>query len=189
MRTCATGSQTVGPFFHLGLAEFYRDNLVSPGAPGEIISIRGRILDADGDGVNDAVLEIWQADSQGKFHESKEAAEKSGAAGFWGFGRIPTNLEGAFHFRTIEPGRVPGPEGADQAPHIVVTIFMRGLLKQLTTRIYFPGEPANEEDAVLRLVPPERRATLIAARTLENSGELEWNVILQGANETVFFDC
>lgn len=189
MRTCATGSQTVGPFFHLGLADFYRDNLVSPGVPDEKIAIRGRVLDADGNGVNDAMLEIWQADSQGKFHEAKEAAEKSGAEGFWGFGRIPTNPEGGFHFTTIKPGRVPGPGGAHQAPHIVVTIFMRGLLKQLTTRIYFPGEPANEEDAVLRLIPPARRGTLIAARAPEKSGELEWNVILQGANETVFFDC
>lgn len=189
MRTCATGSQTVGPFFHLGLADFYRDNLVSPGAAGEKISIHGRVLDADGEGVNDAMLEIWQADSQGKFHEAKEEAEKSGPAGFWGFGRIATNPEGGFHFTTIKPGRVEGPRGANQAPHIVVTIFMRGLLKQLTTRIYFPGEPVNEEDAVLRLIPPARRATLIAARASENSGELEWNVILQGANETVFFDC
>lgn len=189
MRACTTGSQTVGPFFHLGLADFYRDDLVSPGVPGEKLSIRGRVLDADGDAVNDALLEIWQADSQGKFHESKEAADISGAAGFWGFGRIPTNSEGAFHFKTIKPGRVPGSGGANQAPHIVVTLFMRGLLKQLTTRIYFPGEPANEEDAVLRLIPPERRATLIAARAREKSGELEWNVILQGANETVFFDC
>ncbi|HEY7825702.1 MAG TPA: protocatechuate 3,4-dioxygenase subunit alpha [Candidatus Acidoferrales bacterium] len=189
MRTCATGSQTVGPFFHLGLADFYRENLVSTGAPGEKISIRGRVLDADGEGVNDAMLEIWQADSQGNFHETKESAEKSEAAGFWGFGRIATNSDGRFHFTTVKPGRVPGAGGAIQAPHIVVTIFMRGLLKQLTTRIYFPGEPANEEDAVLRLVPPARRATLIAARAAENSGELEWNVILQGAKETVFFDC
>lgn len=186
---CATGSQTVGPFFHLGFADSYRDNLASPGAPGEKISIRGRILDADGTGVNDALLEIWQADSQGKFHEAKEAAEKSGAAGFWGFGRIATNPEGAFHFTTIKPGRVPGPGGASQAPHIVVTIFMRGLLKQLITRIYFPGEPANEEDAVLRLIPPARRATVMASSAPGNTGELEWNVILQGANETVFFDC
>ena len=153
---CATGSQTVGPFFHLELADSYRVNLASPEAPGEKISIRGCVRDADGTGVNDAVLEIWQADSQGKFHEAKEAAEKSGAAGFWGFGRIATNPEGAFHFTTIKPGRVPGPGGVYQAPHIVVTIFMRGLLKQLTTRIYFPGEPANEEDAVLRLIPSAR---------------------------------
>ena len=189
MRTCTTGSQTVGPFFHLGLADFYRDNLVSPGTPGERISIRGRVLDAEGTGVNDALLEIWQADSQGKIQEAKEAAEKSVPAGFWGFGRIPTNPEGAFHFTTVKPGRVPGLEGAYQAPHIMVTIFMRGLLKQLTTRIYFPGESANEEDAVLQLVPLARRATLIAARMPGSTSELEWNVILQGANETVFFDC
>lgn len=189
MRTCATGSQTVGPFFHLGLADFYRDNLASAGAAGEKISIHGRVLDADKTGVNDALLEIWQADSQGKFHEAKEAAEKSDAAGFWGFGRIPTNPEGTFHFSTIKPGRVPGPGGAYQAPHIVVTIFMRGLLKQLITRIYFPGEPANEQDALLRLVPSARRATLIAAHMAGSTSELEWNVILQGAHETVFFDC
>ena len=97
-----------------------------------------------------------------------------------------TDESGAFRFRTIKPGRVPGPDGKLQAPHLVVTIFMRGLLKQLVTHVYFPDELSNADDPVLKLVPPERRPTLIARKTGE--GVLEWNIHLQGRNETVFFD-
>jgi protocatechuate 3,4-dioxygenase alpha subunit len=152
------------------------EDLAPQGLAGERLQINGKILDADGKPVNDAAVEIWQADSQGKY------AEKS----FRGYGRSLTDEAGAFRFRTIKPGRVPGPDGKLQAPHLSVTIFMRGLLKQLQTRVYFPDDPANADDPVLNLVPSERRATLIARK--HGDGVLEWNVVLQGKNETVFFD-
>ena len=103
-------------------------------------------------------------------------------------GRVLTNNNGAFQLTTIKPGRVPGPGGILQAPHLVAVVFMRGLLKHLVTRIYFPGEPGNADDPILKLVPAERRATLIAKKIAAERGVLEWNVILQGKDETVFFD-
>jgi protocatechuate 3,4-dioxygenase alpha subunit len=109
--------------------------------------------------------------------------------GFQGYGRIPTDENGKFSFATIKPGPVPGPEGKPQAPHIVVSVFMRGLLRRLFTRIYFPDDPANVGDFVLNLVEPARRGTLIAKKVASHSAALEWNVILQGPEETVFFDC
>jgi protocatechuate 3,4-dioxygenase alpha subunit len=107
--------------------------------------------------------------------------------GFRGFGRVPTDAEGRFRFFTIKPGPVADPYGGFQAPHVVVSVFMRGLLKRLVTRVYFPDEPRNADDRVLGLVPVERRATLVA-RPMAH-GALEWDIILQGAGETVFFDC
>jgi protocatechuate 3,4-dioxygenase alpha subunit len=176
MRHIATTSQTVGPYLHIGLTWLIIENLVSAKVAGERVNIRGRVFDGDGKPVNDALLEIWQADAAGKY----------GSKRFRGFGRSATDAKGAFRFRTIKPGRVAGPKGKLQAPHIGVNIFMRGQLKQLVSRIYFPGEAANTEDPVLTRVPAKRRATLIA-RQLKR-GVLEWNVFLQGPKETVFFD-
>jgi protocatechuate 3,4-dioxygenase alpha subunit len=102
---------------------------------------------------------------------------------------VPTDDQGRFRFTTIKPGRVAAPGGGLQAPHVNVTILMRGMLKQLVTRIYFPADPANAEDAVLQSVPQARRGTLIAKAAAGRPGTLEWNVVLQGAGETVFFDC
>ncbi len=116
----------------------------------------------------------------------RESRSRRVSAAFRGFGRVPTDAKGAFRFSTIKPGRVPGPGGRLQAPHLVVAVFMRGLLKHLATRIYFPDEPANAEDPILKLVPAPRRATLIAKHKAK--GVLEWNILLQGRNETVFFD-
>jgi protocatechuate 3,4-dioxygenase alpha subunit len=174
----ATTSQTVGPYLHIGLTWLITEKLVQAGVPGQRVTLQGRVLDGDGQPVNDALVEIWQADSRGKY----------GGKRFRGFGRSATDDKGEFRFHTIKPGRVPGPDGKPQAPHILVVVFMRGQLKQLVSRIYFPDEPANAKDAVLALVPKERRATLIARKT-GKPGALEWNVILQGRNETVFFDC
>jgi protocatechuate 3,4-dioxygenase alpha subunit len=172
----ATTSQTVGPYLHIGLTWLIIENLASAGLKGERISIEGRVVDGDGKPVNDAAVEIWQADADGKY----------GTKEFRGFGRSATDDTGMFRFRTIKPGRVPGPGGKLQAPHIGVNVFMRGQLKQLVTRIYFPDEPANAEDPVLALVPQDRRSTLVARKT---GTKLEWNIILQGREETVFFDC
>lgn len=185
----ATTSQTVGPYFHIGLNWLCVDDLAGPGVSGEHVEIEGRILDADGQGVPDAMLELWQANAQGKYAHPEDAQEKSVEPGFQGYGRIATGQDGSFRFRTIKPGRVPGPDGTTQAPHIVVSVFMRGLLRRLVTRIYFPEDAANAEDFALHLVEPLRRATLIARKSSKGAGFLEWNVVLQGPEETVFFDC
>jgi protocatechuate 3,4-dioxygenase, alpha subunit len=183
-----TPSQTVGPFFSIGCDRLKTIELVGKGASGERIEITGRVVDGDGIAVPDAMLEIWQANSCGKYAHPEDTQDKPIEAGFQGFGRASTNANGRFRFSTIRPGSVPGPEGKPQAPHIVVSVFMRGLLRRLVTRIYFPDGGVNSEDFVLNLVEPERRATLIAKRVAGETNTFEWNVELQGANETVFFD-
>lgn len=175
----ATTSQTVGPYLHIGLTWLICENLAPTRVKGERVSITGRVIDGDAKPVNDAVVEIWQADAAGNY----------GRKGFRGFGRSATDEQGAFRFQTIKPGRVAGPNGKLQAPHIAVNIFMRGLLKQLVTRIYFPGDASNAQDAVLARVPQARRSTLIAKKAAGKTSALVWNVILQGRDETVFFDC
>jgi protocatechuate 3,4-dioxygenase alpha subunit len=180
-----TSSQTIGPYLHIGMTWLVDENLAAEGVAGERVTIEGRIIDADGRPVSDAMVEIWQANAHGRYAHPEDTRDLPLEAGFSGFGRVFTDADGRFRFRTIKPGRVPGPEGELQAPHLNITIFMRGLLKHLHTRIYFPGD-ANATDAILRRVPPDRRGTLIARAS--DAGTLEWNVVLQGANETVFFD-
>ena len=185
----ATTSQTVGPYFRIGMTWLFRDDLAGPEVAGERVVITGKVLDAYGHGVSDALLELWQANAQGKYAHPDDEQQKSVERGFTGFGRVPTDEDGSFRFGTIKPGVVPGPDGAMQAPHVVVSVFMRGLLRRLVTRIYFPDESANASDFALNLVEPTRRGTLIAKRSAEDKTVLEWNVILQGTEETVFFDC
>ena len=185
----ATTSQTVGPFFLIGLERLFVDNLAGPEVSGERVEIEGRVLDADGQGVPDAMLELWQANAQGKYAHPEDTQAKSVEPGFRGYGRVPTAEDGTFRFTTIKPGRVPGPQGKLQAPHIVVSVFMRGLLRRLITRIYFPDDPANSEDFALNLVEFGRRGTLVARKSTKRDDLLEWNVLLQGPDETVFFDC
>jgi protocatechuate 3,4-dioxygenase alpha subunit len=183
----ATPSQTVGPFLRIGLEWLSNAELVGAGTPGERVTIEGRVVDADGAPVPDAVIELWQANAHGEYMRSsgwRSAGSDSQGAGF---ARLPTDDNGGFRFTTVKPGRVPAPDGSLQAPHIVVTIFMRGLLRHLVSRIYFPDESANAEDMVLALVPAERRRTLIARRAETGEATLTWNVVLQGAEETVFF--
>lgn len=175
----ATTWQTVGPYFGIGLEHLDTIQIASPHAPGEHVAIAGRVLDGDGAPVTDAVIEVWQAEANGEY-----ATTNGGAAGFRGFGRIPTDAEGRFAFTTIKPGAVPGPGGSMQAPHLAVRVMMRGLLKDLVTRMYFPGEELAS-DPVLQLVPQPRRETLIA----RPAGDVfVWRIELQGSRETVFFD-
>lgn len=181
-----TASQTVGPYLHIGLTWLVTDDLVGPGTSGEPIVVEGRITDADGKPVDDALIEIWQANAHGRYDHPDDTRDLPLEPGFKGFGRVPTDAGGAFRFRTIKPGAVPAGDGSMQAPHINVTIFMRGMLKHLATRIYFPDEPANATDPLLGSVPVERRDTLIAKRAGGNV--LQWNVVLQGAGETVFLE-
>jgi protocatechuate 3,4-dioxygenase alpha subunit len=188
MPSHSTPSQTVGPFFSIALERLNRANLAE-GNDGERVTIQGCVLDGDGQPVPDAVLEIWQADADGRYHHPEYAGASTNAIPFFGFGRIPTDDQGRFSFTTIKPGSVHGPDGRPQAPHLQISVFMRGLLKQLVTRLYFPDEPLNASDVVLQLVPESRRITLLAQKTGPKVNALEWNVHLQGANETVFFDC
>jgi protocatechuate 3,4-dioxygenase alpha subunit len=185
MSLYATGSQTVGPYLHIGLTWLITRNIAPAGVPGERVTVQGRLLDGDGAPVNDGLIEIWQANARGKYAHPEDRQKKAVDKRFRGFGRIPTDARGAFRFTTIKPGAVPGPNGRAQAPHLVVTVFMRGLLKHLATRMYFPDETANARDPLLSLVPAARRPTLIARR---KGRVLEWNILLQGKGETVFFD-
>ena len=185
MKLSATAAQTVGPFFRIGLEHLYVADLAPAAAKGDKLAIHGRVIDGDGKPVDDAVIEIWQADALGKYAHPDDAQNKPTTPGFQGFGRVPTDEHGAFRFTTVKPGSVPGPRGMPQAPHLLVAVFMRGLLKHLLTRMYFPDDPDNAADPVMKLVPMQRHSTLIAMKA---DDRLEWNVILQGENETVFFD-
>jgi protocatechuate 3,4-dioxygenase alpha subunit len=164
-----TPSQTVGPYFSIGLPWPDGPDVVPEGAP-DAIWLRGRVLDGDREPIPDALIETWQADGAGRYQ----------AEGFRGFGRCPTDADGAWAIRTIRPGAV-----GDQAPHIAVSVFARGLLNHVVTRIYFPEEAeANAADPVLSGLDDAARATLIAAR--EEDG-YRFDVRLQGPDETVFF--
>ncbi len=184
----ATTSHTVGPFFSIGLTRLQQADLAGPGVAGERVIIEGRVLDGDGQPVPDALVELWQANSHGKYAHPEDKQEKPIEPGFKGYGRMLVGDDGKFRFTTIKPGQVPGLDGKPQAPHIAVSVFSRGLQRRLVTRIYFPDEPANAVDFALSRVEPARRGTLIAKKSAGQPGLLEWNVILQGPGETVFFD-
>jgi protocatechuate 3,4-dioxygenase alpha subunit len=190
-----TPSQTVGPFFAPALTpgkdypwrQPIGNDLITPDASGQRIRIEGRVLDGDGASVSDSMIEIWQADSAGRY--AHPADKRRSNAKFTGFGRAATDAEGRFSFSTVKPGAVPGLDGKTQAPHIVVAVFSRGMPRHCYTRIYFADEAANAADAILNLVPAERRPTLVAKRE-ERNGQAVYvfDIRLQGQNETVFFD-
>jgi protocatechuate 3,4-dioxygenase alpha subunit len=190
-----TPSQTVGPFFKYGLTpdgkydwnDAFTGNLVTPDTSGERIRIAGRVFDGDGVPVPDAMLEIWQADAQGRFADPQDKRALPNSK-FRGFGRCGTDANGDYSFDTIKPGPVADPDGSAQAPHILLAVFGRGMLMHFYTRIYFDGEPANAADPVLALVPAERRSTLIATRKAGTGNVYHFDIRLQGDNETVFFD-
>ena len=186
MSLLLTASQTVGPFIAISVEPVCIENIAPAGVGGERITLRGRVRDGDGKPVNDALVETWQANAHGRYAHPEDAQDKPLEEIIRGLGRVLTDNDGGFRLTTIKPGRVAGPAGKWQAPHLVVIIFMRGLLKHLVTRVYFPDDAANADDPVLGLVPVARRATLIAKKAAP--GVLEWNINLQGADETVFFD-
>jgi len=185
-----TPSQTVGPFFSFGLTteKCCVRNIAGQGAKGERVFLTCRVLDGDGIGLPDAMVEIWQADAQGIYNHPDDPLQKNCDRGYAGFGRMGTNEDGVCEFETVKPGGVPGPNGQKQAPHLNVAVFARGMLKQLYTRIYFTGGPENENDPALALVPPERRDTLMAKPDPLRPSYWTFDVRLQGERETVFFD-
>jgi protocatechuate 3,4-dioxygenase alpha subunit len=180
--TDPTASQTVGPFFSFALLDLIRPELVPPGTPGAV-RIEGVVLDGEGAPVDDAMVEIWQADATGRY---VQVAGPAPEGTFTGFGRCGTDADGRFWFLTIKPGPVAAPDGRQQAPHLAVSVFARGLLKRLVTRIYFPDEEAaNAACPVLSSLPSEGdRATLVA---VPSGGVLRFDIRLQGDRETVFF--
>lgn len=206
-----TPSQTVGPFFHYGLPwkggadlvgksemgarpelfpeEHYVLNISSPsGTPdGEVIEITGQVRDSQGTPIADAMIEIWQANAAGRYRSVDDGREDVAIdPHFTGFGRSSTDEEGFYRFRTIMPGRVPGPGNSLQAPHIALSVFGRGLIKRLATRLYFAGADGNDADPILAVVPEARRPTLLAAR--QDDGAWRLDIALGGSGETVFFD-
>ncbi|HET9919895.1 MAG TPA: protocatechuate 3,4-dioxygenase subunit alpha [Ktedonobacteraceae bacterium] len=188
-----TASQTVGPFFAPTLLreDALRNGLAQPETAGERIRIEGRVLDGDGLAVPDAMVEIWQANAHGRYNHPADTSDAALDPSFLGFGRSGTGEDGSYWFETIKPGSVPFDGEQQQAPHICVTIFARGLLNHLVTRLYFEDEPDNALDPVLNCVPDERRATLLARREAGNGNApvvYRFDIILQGANETAFFN-
>ncbi|MBM3366185.1 MAG: protocatechuate 3,4-dioxygenase subunit alpha [Betaproteobacteria bacterium] len=185
MRYGLTPSQTVGPYLHIGFEWLSNTQLASADTPGEPVVIVGQLVDAEGVAVPDGVIEIWQADTQGVYAHAED--RRAPTPGFTGFGRCATDAEGRFAFSTIKPGRVPAVDGGLQAPHMMVNVFARGLLKQLVTRMYFPGDE-HGNDFVLNQVPAARRSSLIAKADPDNEQRFLWQIALAGGNETVFFE-
>jgi protocatechuate 3,4-dioxygenase, alpha subunit len=182
-------SQTVGPYFRIGLTDPRSvQQIAPPGVKGERVKLVCTVLDAEGQPMNDAMIEIWQANADGKYNHPDDKQDKPVDPAFLGFGRQATNEDGACTFETIKPGRVPGPKGVPQAPHLIVSVFARGLLRRLPTRIYFEGDPANDQDPILALVPKERRATLMAQPATGQARTWQFTVRFGGEHETVFFD-
>jgi protocatechuate 3,4-dioxygenase alpha subunit len=206
-----TPSQTVGPYFHYGLAwkggadlvqrstMGARLDLIPPehyllgdsnltGTPqGEVIRIAGCVYDGDGQPVPDAMIELWQANAAGRYASPEDDRQEVPLdAHFVGFARSATDEAGVYRFRTVRPGRVPGPGNTLQAPHLALSVFARGVIKRLATRLYFADGEGNDTDPVLAIVPQERRGTLIAKREADGTWRLD--IRLQGADETVFFD-
>jgi protocatechuate 3,4-dioxygenase alpha subunit len=190
-----TPSQTVGPYFKYGLTpgrdyqwnDAFSNDLLTPDVSGERIRIVGQVFDGDGMVIPDSMLEIWQADGQGRFAGPQDAHALPNSA-FKGFGRCGADANGGYSFHTIKPGPVPGPGGKPQAPHVLLAIFARGMTQQAITRIYFEDESSNAADPILALVPADRRGTLIARREDGGSMIYRFDVHLQGDSETVFFD-
>jgi protocatechuate 3,4-dioxygenase alpha subunit len=182
-----TPSQTVGPYFAIGVP-FAGGNLIVPEHTPGAIRITGTIYDGRGEPIPDHLIEFWQPDPEGRFADIHGYGEQSTLEGFRGFGRYGVeDGDGSYSMLTVKPGRVPGPNnGPLQAPHIDVTLFARGMLNRVVTRLYFADEDdANAADQVLATVPAARRNTLLAQPTADG---YRFDIHLQGPGETVFFD-
>jgi protocatechuate 3,4-dioxygenase, alpha subunit len=181
-----TPSQTSGPYLTIGLLRELIGSTLVPEDDPRAIRIRGRLLDGNGDPVPDGAVEIWQANAAGRYASPADTREDVPLEeGFQGFGRSCTDVDGWFEFVTVKPGRVPAPDGRMQAPHLLVGVFARGLLKRLVTRLYFPDEEAaNEADPVLSELDEAERATLVARA---EDGDLRFDIQLQGKEQTTFF--
>lgn len=188
MKLVPTAHQPIGPFYHFALTPGWETGdrsagiMAGPNAHGERITLRIRLLDRDAAPVTNGMIELWQADSGGKYNHPADPQPKAPDPHFKGFGRLATDEEGLCIFETVKPGRVES-----QAPHIDVTVFAPGLLRPVNTRFYFEGDAANASDQVLNLVPADRRPTLLARPGAE-PGVWHFDIHLQGAYETVFFD-
>ena len=180
-----TPSQTVGPYLHIGLLWPDGPYAVPEGTPGAIW-LHGRLLDTHGDPVPDGLVETWQADPDGRFdHPDDPRGRLASPDGFRGFARCPTGPGGEWAVLTLKPGRVPARYGCLQAPHVDLSVFARGLLDRVITRLYFGDEAdANAGDPVLASIPEHRRATLMAEPTRDG---YRLDIRLQGEHETVFF--
>jgi protocatechuate 3,4-dioxygenase alpha subunit len=162
---------------------------VPPEAAGERIRIEGRVLDGDRLPIPDAMIEIWQANAAGRYNHPTDGRDLPLDPQFTGFGRAGTDTHGSYWFETIKPGAVPFDDRRLQAPHICVTVFARGLLNHLYTRLYFADDAATADDPVLQLVPAARRATLLAQPAkLDGITVYRFDIVLQGVGETVFFN-
>jgi protocatechuate 3,4-dioxygenase, alpha subunit len=186
--TDLTASQTVGPFLHIGLPWEDGPYVVPPDTAGAC-TITGTVYDGAGEPVPDALVETWQADPDGRFDhpDDPRGAVRSTVDGFRGFGRCPTDRDGTYRIVTVKPGALPAGDGAVEAPHLDVSVFARGLLDRVVTRVYFPDEEAaNAVDPVLVALPePDRAGTLVATAV---EGGYRFDIRLQGEGETVFFD-
>jgi protocatechuate 3,4-dioxygenase alpha subunit len=190
MKLVPSASQTVGPFFNFGLTTNHALGIMAPDdAEGEHISLIVRVIDGEGlPTPGDSMIELWQADSQGRYQHPVDPRSATADKNFSGFGRLETDANGVCVFETVKPGRVPNADRSAQAPHINVTLFARGLGKPLRTRVYFAGEAANADDPVLALIPAHRRDTLLARPVSGQAGAWAIEIHLQGEAETVFFD-
>jgi protocatechuate 3,4-dioxygenase alpha subunit len=179
-----TPSQTVGPYLSLALPWPDGPDLLAVDAPGGITLV-GHVYDGHGAVVTDGMVEVWQADPDGRFAHPDDPRGPASYPGFRGFGRSATDASGAFHFRTLKPGPVPDVDG-EQAPHLDLSVFARGLLVRLVTRVYFPGEPGNATDPLLRTLEPDVASALVAEQVEETT--YRFDIRLQGDGETPFFE-
>ena len=188
-QACLTTSQTVGPFFERALLREPLNVLVRPDTEGERIRVEGRLIDGDGNLVADAIVEVWQANSHGRYNHPLDRRDLPLDPRFIGFGRAGTDADGRFWFETIKPGPVPFDGETLQAPHLSLVVASRGLLNHLATRLYFADDPAVADDPVLARVPANRRHTLLARREdADGTPTYRLDVVLQGRDETVFFN-
>ena len=185
-----TPSQTVGPFFHYALTAEPVDDLDPKGPAGEPIVIEGSIRDGAGAPTDDAMIEVWQSDGDGRYHHPADRRWAEVPGPFIGFGRVASEGDGSYRLRTVMPGPVPAPGGSVHAPHLNLQVFARGLLDHLVTRVYFQGHEANARDPVLSAVLADRRHTLLAQPDGSRDGTpvFRFDIVLQGEGETVFFD-